>query len=171
MGSISKNVPNCSLKWALLNLSLISFVSPYILWPGRGTMTWAGWPPRGCSIPGHLSYRAWLLVAALLNNGGFLSVSSSYSQPSPQPGRPRGPRQGYTVYIWVQAHRQHCSEQQGLTPAAMREPGGGSAAPRMGAEAEAEEAIEASVGSAAEAAETGPTVTKGKQLQRILSEI
>ena len=53
----------------------------------------------------------------------------------------------------------------------MREPGGGSAAPRMGAEAEAEEAIEASVGSAAEAAETGPTVTKGKQLQRILSEI
>ena len=53
----------------------------------------------------------------------------------------------------------------------MREPGGESAAPRMRAEAEAEAATEASVGSAAEAAETGPTLTKGKQLQRILSEI
>ena len=123
-----------------------------------------------CFTPRRLPSRGWLLVAALLNIGGFLSVSSSYSQPSPQPGRPRGPRQGYTS-----GRRRINSivpgQQQGLTPAAMREPGGESAAPRMRAEAEAEAATEASVGSAAEAAETGPTLTKGKQLQRILSEI
>ena len=67
------------IKWTWLNPSkLISFVSPCELWPGRGTRTWSDWPPRGCSTPGRLPSRAWLLVSALLNNSGILSVSSSY---------------------------------------------------------------------------------------------